>query len=149
MQYFQAVRHFDTWSTSSKQTTLLAGVNIAALNSQFHSASVLFRISFVIQVTWRFVTWLNWPIEIHGDNGGHKRCTTVKRFWRSLSCKRDTYICSFVRSYSQYCFLRCSVNIFCTENNWNIKYWYLICLFIFDNRACIRKSTANFRVTRF
>ena len=27
--------------------------------SQFHSASVLFRISFVIQVTWRFVTSLN------------------------------------------------------------------------------------------
>ena len=37
-------------------------------NSQFHSASVLFHNSLVIQVTWRYVTWQNQPIIIFAGN---------------------------------------------------------------------------------
>ena len=37
-------------------------------NSQFHSASLLFRNSLVIQVTWRYVTWPNQPIIIFAGN---------------------------------------------------------------------------------
>ena len=36
--------------------------------SQFHSASVLFRNSLVIQVTWRYVTWPNQPIDFFAGN---------------------------------------------------------------------------------
>ena len=49
-------------------------INLSAVNkriamySQFHSASVLFSNSLVIQVTWRYVTWPNKPIEIHAGN---------------------------------------------------------------------------------
>ena len=38
------------------------------MNSQFHSASVLFHNSLVIQVTWCYVTWPNQPNEIFARN---------------------------------------------------------------------------------
>ena len=57
-------------------------------NSQFHSAFVLFRISFVIQVTWRYFFFNTGAMsndsidqsKLANNNGGYERCKTVQRF---------------------------------------------------------------------
>ena len=44
------------WTKPKYKTMCRKIIGLGSYYSQFHSPSVLFRISFVIQVTWRFVT---------------------------------------------------------------------------------------------